>query len=69
MLQRTIVLLQHLLIPIANVVNFVIINAVLLFYTDLLLADCLFVALKPTANPEKYSYAGYGIGFYERSLF
>ena len=33
--------------------------------------DCLFGAVKLTKNaaPDKFSYSGYGVGFYSRSFF
>ena len=38
---------------------------------DFILKDCLFGAVKITKNgdPDKYSYSGYGFGFYFRSVF
>ena len=39
--------------------------------TNFTLKDCLFGTLKPTKNadPDKYSYSGYGTGFDSRSFF
>ena len=37
---------------------------------DLALGDCLLVAMKfsKNADPDKYKYSGYGIGFHEQEL-